>query len=423
MTKILHVEDNQANRILVRQVLEMAGYTVVDAEDGLSGINLAQQESPDLILIDINIPGLDGFETTTRIKSLPGFKEVPIIAVTAKVMHGDRERALTAGCDGYIAKPIDIDTLPRQVAEFLGGRRERVSTEQQNLYLREYNERLVDRLEQKIKELTVANETLAHTDAMKSRFISLAAHELRTPLAAIRGYLDILTSPGNQLLADADENNRELVDGLVTGVDRLGGIVQDMLDITRIEAGTLQLRPTLVNISQILKRVERDFINVIEGRKQNLIIHLPKSTPPLWADGERIMQILRNLVSNAVKYTPDGGTIELRTAVLDAGNKQAGEQYLKMTVRDTGVGIAPEHQEKIFETFHEIREIEYHSSSKTDFMGGGTGLGLPIARGVAEAHGGSLWVESPGYDRKACPGSTFHLILPFGAQPQPSPKV
>ena len=100
-----------------------------------------------------------------------------------------------------------------------------------------------------------------------------------------------------------------------------------------------------------------------------------------------------------------------------------GEQYLKITLRDTGVGIAPEHQEEIFETFHEVRKIEYHSSSKTDFLGGGAGLGLPIARGVAEAHGGSLWVESPGYDRDGCPGSIFHLILPFGSPPQPSSKV
>lgn len=423
MTKILHVEDNQANRILVRQVLEMAGYTVIDAEDGLSGINLTQQEQPDLILMDINIPGMDGFETATRIKSLPGLKTVPIIAVTAKVMLGDRERALTAGCDGYIAKPIDVDTLPRQIAEFLGGRREKVSTEQQNLYLREYNERLVDRLEQKVKELTQANEALAHTDVMKSRFISLAAHELRTPLAAIRGYLGILTAPGNRLLANADENSRELLDGLITSVDRLSGIVQDMLDITRIEAGTLQLRPTPVNISQILKRIERDFTTAIETRRQKLIIHIPQTNPPLWADGERIMQILRNLVSNAIKYTPDGGTIEVQTTDLEPGDEPAGEHYLKITVRDTGVGIAPEQQEKIFETFHEVRDIEYHSSSKTDFMGGGAGLGLPIARGVAEAHGGSLWVESLGYNRDACPGSTFHLILPFGSPPQASPKV
>ena len=120
---ILYVEDNAANRMLVGQVLEGVGYTVIEATDGLSGIKMAQEAHPDLILMDINIPGMDGYEAATRIKSLPELSNIPIIALTAKVMAGDRERALAAGCDGYIAKPIDIDALPKQVAEFLGGMR------------------------------------------------------------------------------------------------------------------------------------------------------------------------------------------------------------------------------------------------------------------------------------------------------------
>jgi signal transduction histidine kinase len=417
MIKILHVEDNPANRVLVRQVLEMAGYTVVDAPDGLSGLNLAQQEQPDLILMDINIPGMDGYETTTRLKSFPSLEHVPIIALTAKVLDGDRERALTAGCDGYIAKPINVDTLPAQIAEFLGGHREEVPVEQQQFFLKEYNERLVDRLEQKVKELTNANQDLSHTDVMKSRFINMAAHELRTPLTTIQGYLTILTASGNTFFSNADDNTRELVDGIVTGVDRLHGIVQDMLDVTRIEAGTLQLKPTLVNVSLLLSRIERDFMAAIVHRKQTLIISPAKNVPNIWADGERIIQILRNLVSNAIKYTPDGGTIAISTTIM-GGDTAQSEPYLKFTIKDTGIGIPPQQQEKIFENFYEARDLEHHSTSKIDFMGSGAGLGLPIARGVAEAHGGSLWAESPGYDPESCPGTAFHLIIPFGKLPQ-----
>ncbi|MCK6630398.1 MAG: response regulator [Anaerolineae bacterium] len=416
---ILYVEDNAANRVLVRQVLEGVGYTVLEATDGLSGIKAAQEAQPDLILMDINIPGMDGYEAATRIKSLPELSDIPIIALTAKVMAGDRERALAAGCNGYIAKPIDVDTLPRQVAEFLGGLRESITVEQESAYLREYNERLVDRLEKKVQELTKANEALAHTDAMKSRFINLAAHELRTPLAAVHGYLSLLTSSDSSFMGQADEKTLQILEGVVTGVDRLRGIVQDMLDVTRIEAGTLQLKHAPIGLSLILDKIQKDFKNVVTRRQQTLLVADAHHIPTLWADGERVTQILRNLVSNAVKYTPDGGTIEIKVDLLGddsdfARNSLAPQPFVKITVSDTGVGIAAEEQDRIFENFYEVRDIERHSTSKTEFMGGGTGLGLAIARGVAQAHGGSLWVESEGHDPVRCPGSQFHLILPLG---------
>jgi signal transduction histidine kinase len=424
MAKILYVEDNAANRILVSQVLEGYGHTVIEAGDGLSGIKAAQEEEPDLILMDINIPGMDGYETATRIKSMPRLKHIPIIALTAMTLAGDRERALTAGCSGYIAKPIDVDDLPKRIAEFLGGHRETIALEQEKIYLKEYNQRLVDHLEQKVIELTEANKALEYRSTMKARFIDLAAHELRTPLAAVHGYLSILTSPGSPFLANADENTHEIIDGIAIGIDRLRGIVQDMLDVTRIRAGSLQLSYAPVSLNSIFGKIQKDFAKVIQRRQQTLTIADAGHIPPIWADGERIIQILRNLVSNAVKYTPNGGKIEITTQVIgqtetgDTLDEQAAPGFVKITVSDSGVGIPPDQQELIFEHFHEVREIEHHSTSKTEFMGGGAGLGLPIARGVAEAHGGSLWVESEGYNQEQCPGSKFHLILPIEQLPQ-----
>ena len=423
--KILYIEDHPANRMLVRQVLEGAGFSVIEAIDGLSGIQVARQEKPDLILMDINIPGIDGHEAATRIKSLPELNDVPIVALTARVMAGDRERTLTAGCDGYIAKPINVDTLPQQVAEFLGGMRETITIEQESAYLREYNERLVSHLEEKVEELTRANQALKHTDSMKSRFISLAAHELRTPVAAVHGYLSLLTAADSAFLNNASEGTLEVIEGMVTSVDRLRGLVQDMLDITRIEAGTLQLRYAPVNLSQILKKIGKEFTDIVTERGQTLRIDEVKDMPVLWVDGERVTQILRNLVGNGVKYTPDGGEIKVMTEFINRHHLISAPvkapfatQFVKITVKDTGVGVPLEQQEHIFTNFYEVREIEHHSTSKTDFMGGGAGLGLPIARGVAEAHGGSLWVECEGYDPENCPGSKFHLILPVGEPPK-----
>jgi two-component system cell cycle response regulator DivK len=118
---ILYIEDNFDNRLLVRRVLEAEGYRVVEAEDGITGIDLLQSETPDLVLMDINLPEIDGYEVTKRLKRLPSMARVPVIAMTANVMKGDREKTLAAGCDGYISKPIDIDSLSGQIAEFLGG--------------------------------------------------------------------------------------------------------------------------------------------------------------------------------------------------------------------------------------------------------------------------------------------------------------
>jgi two-component system cell cycle response regulator DivK len=116
---ILYIEDNFDNRMLVRRVLEAEGYRVVEAEDGAQGIEWLESDTPDLVLMDINLPEIDGYEVTKRFKQLPSMARVPVIAMTANVMKGDRERTLAAGCDGYIPKPIDIDALPSQIARFL----------------------------------------------------------------------------------------------------------------------------------------------------------------------------------------------------------------------------------------------------------------------------------------------------------------
>ncbi len=156
--KVLYIEDNRENRMLVRAVLEAAGYTIVEAEDGLAGIEAAIREEPALILLDINLPGVDGYEIVAILKSFPNLASTPVIAVTAYAMQGDRQRTLVAGCDGYIQKPINVDAFPGQVAEFLGGKRERIEGREEGVYLRELNQRLVYRLLNQVEELKRLNQ-------------------------------------------------------------------------------------------------------------------------------------------------------------------------------------------------------------------------------------------------------------------------
>jgi signal transduction histidine kinase/CheY-like chemotaxis protein len=156
--KILYIEDNRENRMLVRAVMEVEGYTIVDAEDGLSGIEAAVREEPALILLDVNLPGIDGYEVVAVIKSFPALATTPVVALTAYAMEGDRQRTLVAGCDGYIHKPIDVDAFPRQIEEFLKGKREQVEEREASVYLRELNQRLVYRLVSQVEELKRLNQ-------------------------------------------------------------------------------------------------------------------------------------------------------------------------------------------------------------------------------------------------------------------------
>ncbi len=414
--RILYVEDDVSSRMLVKQVLHAAGYEVMEAEDGMVGIRLAQETRPDLILMDINMPGLDGYAAATKIKGMPGLTDTPIIAVTANVVEGDRERALTAGCDGYLPKPIDVDALPDQINEFLGGRRERVDKEAERGYLREHSQRLVDRLEEKVAALT-------RSDAMKSRFIAIAAHELRTPVTVIRGYLDILQDP-NGPLTDPDPDATTLLEGISSGVRRLHEIVEDMLDVTRIEAKTLDLKIAPVRLDEAAEKAIALHRENAEQRKMTVTLESMRHLPTIWGDGTRIQQILGHLIANAIKYTPDGGSVTVSGRVVSekqldttVTSRLLDDQYVEIIVADTGVGIDRSEQDRIFEQFYEVRDPSLHSTSKTDFMGGGAGLGLAITRGVAEAHGGWVWMESEGNDPERCPGSRFHVALPVGAPP------
>ena len=172
--RILYVEDDRASRMLVKKILTAEGFDVIEAEDGIKGYELAVKHRPDLIIVDINLPGFTGYEVATKLKATDETKDIPIIALTAYAMEGDKEKALVAGCDGYLEKPIDVDSFTRRVVEYLGGKRESPPIEVATKYLREYSQNLVDRLEDKIKELeSKSNELEAYSKKMEETYIGI----------------------------------------------------------------------------------------------------------------------------------------------------------------------------------------------------------------------------------------------------------
>ena len=187
MARILHIEDDSANRLLVRKILSPAGFEVIDAADGVEGIRKAISEHPDLVLVDIAIPGLDGYEVTLRLRAEPHLRHVPIVAITAE---GNRETSLAVGCDGFLQKPIDARTFVDTIRGYLLGLKDK--GDQTSKHLRLQSQRIVSHLEEKLDQLSAANARLMEMDQARKEFYRNVSHELATPMTPIVGYVRLL---------------------------------------------------------------------------------------------------------------------------------------------------------------------------------------------------------------------------------------
>ncbi|MBK9927041.1 MAG: HAMP domain-containing histidine kinase [Anaerolineales bacterium] len=252
-------------------------------------------------------------------------------------------------------------------------------------------------------EMEKVQKKMERVDKSKSAFISVAAHELKTPITLIDGYasmMDDLIKEGNGVPLDG------LLTGMQSGINRLRTIVEDMLDVSMIDNKLLKLNFQPTQIEKILLTLKNDARETIASRRQTLeVVPFEGSRQWIYVDPARITQALRNVIHNAIKYTPDGGTISIDGRTLPG--------LIEVTIKDNGIGISLENQSVIFEKFGQVGRLNLHSSGKTKFKGAGPGLGLPISKGILEAHGGSIWVESEGYDEEECPGSIFHVLIPI----------
>lgn len=281
-----------------------------------------------------------------------------------------------------------------------------------------YGLEVVARYEMETRVAHISNEMekvqkrMERVDKSKSAFISVAAHELKTPLTLIEGYASMMSD----LMQQGKATNLDaLLVGMNTGIDRLRMIVDDMIDVSMIDNNLLQLNFQPMQISQMIEAICIEVEATVQSRNLTLgIKDFDGNKEWIYIDPVRVMQALRNVINNAIKYTPDGGTITIHGRTLPG--------FIEVTVTDTGIGISAEDQTTIFEKFGQLGRVDLHSSGKTKFKGGGPGLGLPIARGILEAHGGSMWVESPVHDEKTNPGSTFHILIPVRTE-SPDPNM
>lgn len=402
---ILYIEDDPASRSLVERTLRHAGYRVLIAERGLEGIDIARRETPDLILTDINLPDLSGRELTTTLRSDVRFKKTPIVALTAQAYDEARNMAMAAGANGYLTKPVDVETLPAKLEFYLKGGQDFIEAANLSQAQTRYVQEVVGRLEKQIRELESSNNALRRLDKMKDTFIQLTAHELRTPLTLVYGYSRLLedSSPVKTLI-QTDPGTQTLMVGLLEAITRMQRIINEILTISRIMTHQIDLSIGPVNPGMVMEKTIKDRESILYSRPVK--IHFDRTTWPdrMRADSDLLLLVFGNLLENAIKYTPDGGDIYLTAS--------ATEHSIRISVRDTGIGVALDEQTRIFERFHTAGDTQLHSTSKVQFRGGGLGLGLAISQGIVEAHGGRIWVESPGLDPEACPGSEFIVVLP-----------
>jgi signal transduction histidine kinase/ActR/RegA family two-component response regulator len=296
-------------------------------------------------------------------------------------------------------------------AFYLGGKKETVDSVA--IIFRDITQELkfAEQLEKKNIEMAKMNTELIHSNIelkniseKKSDFLSIASHELKTPLTSIMGYSDLIV---DGMKDRVDGGVYRMIESINRAAGRLNNVINNILDVTRIEQKRLRLNPEMLRFNAVIQDCIDELVPVAAKRSITINSSFAPDLPQFYGDRLRMQQVFTNLLSNAIKYSPDGSAVDVEIVLENSAR-------FHITVKDRGIGIDVNEQKHIFDPFSEIGEIRKHSSGQMKFKGGGMGLGLSIAKGIIERHGGRIWVESEGAGerRDEFRGSTFHIALP-----------
>jgi signal transduction histidine kinase len=367
---IVIVDDTPANLQLLDHVLALHGYHVRAFPRGDLALRAIEQDPPDLILLDINMPGLTGYDVCRQLKSLPQTRDIPVLFVSALTEPFDKVKAFAVGGVDYLTKPLQVEEVYARVATHLHLRHTQRELEQRN--------RQVEDSYRQLRELEGLRDQLTH----------MLVHDMRNPLMVIRGYLQMIEMMRGRPQTD-ERIGRYLRDGLAA-VDTLVEMVSATLDVSRMESHQLELAIAEHDLAALARQTAEQQRPLLE--QKHLTIVTPQETTPVWCDDGLIGRVFANLLGNAIKFTPEGGTITIGTA--------ADETLASGWVSDNGPGIPPEHHQRIFEKFGQVHDRQQGVKYST-------GLGLSFCRMAVEAHGGTITVAS-----ELGVGTTFRFALP-----------
>lgn len=387
---VLLLDDSPEDREAARRFLARdpsRAYRFLEASTGEEGLAACRSADIDCVVLDYSLPDMDGLEFLQELTGGTSITPFPVVMMTGRGDESVAVQALKRGAQDYLIKGrFDHDGLRRTVDNAIASVVDRRAVERQRI-------RLLERLE---REARARADELAEMDRRKNEFLAMLAHELRNPLAPIRSALHLMAMPG------VDDATIDRARGMAQRqVAQLARLVDDLLEVSRITRGKIQLDPKDVDLGSVVARAVEAVRPMMEQHG-----HAFETTPPpgpltLRADSARLEQVLVNLLNNAAKYTADGGRITLRA-------DREGE-WAVVRVRDTGVGIAPEMLSSVFDLFTQVD----HSLDRAQ---GGLGIGLTLVRTLVELHGGKVEAASEGLGR----GSEFTIRLPLAAAPAPS---
>lgn len=357
--KILVVDDEAANRLLLHELLEPHGYAVAEAANGEDALDLARTTQPDVILLDVMMPRLDGFEVCRRLKAAPETSPVPVLIVSSLSARQERLQGIEAGANDFVTKPIDRADLLLRVRNALA------------------TKRLYDRMEGqyiRLRELESLRDSLVH----------MLVHDVRSPLSALIAYVHLLGSEAEQIAAVEISS---MVAELKVLARRMSDMVDTVLDVNRLEAGRMPLAPQEVELGDLIREAVRALGPAALSRVQ---VALPDTPVRATLDPVVIGRVAINLIGNALKYSEDSSPVQVTVTREDTA--------VQVAVRDTGSGIPADELEKIFEKFGRARAHRRNH---------GTGLGLTFCKMAVEAHGGAVGARST-----LGGGSTFWFRIP-----------
>ena len=388
---ILVIDDNTTNLNILLDYLNELSYRVLIAPSGEQALQRLQYARPDVILLDIMMPGIDGFETCRRLKADDATKDIPVIFMTALTETVDKVRGFSVGGVDYITKPFQHEEVLARVKTHLTIRKLQQELRQQNETLERYAEMLAqknDELKAKNAELDEKNSQLNLLNADKDKFFSIIAHDLRNPIGALREL--------PQLIAEnLDNYSKDELRRLITmqrdAARNLFELLENLLTWSRMQRGLIEFNPEPIQVSAL---VQRSIALLTPSAAQKAITLTQAVNPSLlgMADHKMIDAVVRNLISNAIKFTNQGGTIDV------SGNDDGA--FMTIAVKDDGVGIGEQFLPKLFRIDEQYRRTGTANER-------GTGLGLILCKEFVERNGGEIRVES-----KIGNGSTFSFTLP-----------
>jgi two-component system sensor histidine kinase/response regulator len=371
---LLIVDDEERNIRLLKALLAPQNYNLREAMNGEEALQRIAEEPPDMVLLDVMMPKINGFEVCRRLKQDEKTKTIPVILVTALSEKQHRVQALEAGADDFISKPVDQTELIVRVKSLLR--------------IKSYQDDISDRL----LEIAAKNARLLELEKVRDGLSHMIVHDLRNPLTAISTYLQLSSLDAENL----SESQQKRVDRCLFFCQELERMIQTLLDISKMEEGKMQLNREAIDLSEMVGEVLERFTPTGEERKIALSFSGNGDIPKIALDRSILKRVITNLVDNAIRYTPKGGAIAVS---LDSA---PWEEVVCLSVKDSGSGLPAEYHQKIFDKFEQVR------LKKDGDRAGSSGLGLTFCKMAVEAHGGKIWVESEGLGK----GCTFLIQLP-----------